>query len=141
MLYQLVYSSQATQPMTATDLEKILVDARVGNETRNVTGVLIYVDGVFFQILEGDQDAIAALMKSIARDSRHSSVKIISENPADERAFGSWRMAYLDATPEQMSLWAGLPGTTTIDAILEVVERHPQGIAQVARGILEALKA
>ena len=141
MPYQLVYSSQATQPMRATDLEKILVDARVGNETRNVTGVLIYVDGVFFQILEGDKDVVVALMKSIAQDSRHSSVKIISENEANERAFGSWRMAYLNATPDQMSLWAGLPGTTTIESILEGVERHPQGIAQIARGVLEALKA
>jgi len=141
MPYQLVYSSQATQPMTATDLEKILADARVGNETRNVTGVLIYVDGVFFQILEGDKDVVVALMKSIRQDSRHSSVKIISENEASERAFGSWTMAYLNATPDQMSIWAGLSGTTTIEAILEGVESHPQGIAQIARGILEALRA
>ena len=45
MPYQLAYSSQAAKPMTAADLEKILVDARAGNETRNITGVLIYVDG------------------------------------------------------------------------------------------------
>jgi hypothetical protein len=140
MPYQIVYSSQAIQPMRATDLEKILMDARVGNETRNVTGVLIYVDGVFFQILEGDKDVVVALMKSIAQDSRHSSVKIISESDASERAFGSWRMAYLNATPDQMSIWAGLPGTITIESILEGVEHHPQGIAQIAKGILEALK-
>ena len=140
MPYQLIYSSEATQPMTATDLEKILVDARVGNETRNVTGVLIYVDGVFFQILEGDKDVVVALMKSIAQDSRHRSVKIFSENETNERAFGSWRMAYVNATPDQMSIWAGLPGTTTIESVLEGVEHHPQRVAQIARGILKALK-
>jgi len=140
MPFQLVYSSQATLPMTATDLEKILVDARVGNETRKVTGVLIYVDGVFFQILEGDKEVVHALMKSIARDSRHSSVKIFSETETNERAFGNWRMAYLHATPDQMSIWAELPGTTTIESILEGVYRHPQRVARVARGVLEALK-
>jgi hypothetical protein len=34
---------------------KILVDARAGNEARNVTGALVFVEGVFLQILEGDK--------------------------------------------------------------------------------------
>jgi Sensors of blue-light using FAD len=41
MPFQIMYSSQATEPMTATDLEKILTDARAGNEARNVTGALV----------------------------------------------------------------------------------------------------
>ena len=38
MPYQIMYSSQATEPMTVTDLEKILTDARAGNQARGVTG-------------------------------------------------------------------------------------------------------
>ena len=55
MPHQIMYSSQATKPMTVTGLEEILADARAGNEARNVTGALVYVDGVFFQIIEGDK--------------------------------------------------------------------------------------
>lgn len=140
MPYQLAYSSQSIRPMMATDLEKILVDARAGNEARNVTGVLIYVDGVFFQVLEGDKDVVVALLKSITADTRHASLKVICENEVSERAFGSWSMAYLDATPDQMSMWAGLPGTTTIESVLEGIERHPERLARVAKGILALLK-
>ena len=37
------------------DLELILADAREGNAARAVTGVLVYSDGVFLQILEGEE--------------------------------------------------------------------------------------
>ena len=77
MPYQITYSSQATEPMTDTGLEEILADARTGNQARNVTGALIYVDGVFFQIIEGDKDVVQNLMANIVRDSRHHSVKVL----------------------------------------------------------------
>ena len=103
MPYQIMYSSQATKPMTITGLKEILEDARTGNQARNVTGVLVYVDGVFFQILEGDKDIVRNLMASIASDSRHQSVKVFYEAEVDVQAFESWSMAYLSPTAEQMS--------------------------------------
>lgn len=125
MPYQMMYSSQATRPMSAADLERILVDARVGNEARNVTGALIHVEGVFVQVLEGEEPVLRELMAGIARDSRHRSVKVFYESPVAERAFASWRMAYLSPTAEEMSTWAGLPGTATIQSILAEIGRDP----------------
>ena len=58
MPYQIMYSSQASAPMTVAGLEQILADARTGNQARDVTGALVYVDGVFFQILEGEKDVL-----------------------------------------------------------------------------------
>lgn len=139
MLYQVIYSSQATKPLTTADLEKILVDARAGNEAHNVTGALVYVDGVFLQILEGDKDTVFKLMSSIGKDTRHSSVKVFHEAQINERAFGSWRMAYLSPRPEELSIWAGLPGTATIESILEDMDRDADRVAQVAGNVLKAL--
>jgi hypothetical protein len=90
MPYQIMYSSQAAQPMTVTALEEILTDARTGNQARNVTGALVNVDGVFFQIIEGDKDVVRTLMANIASDSRHHSVKVFHEAEVDVRAFESW---------------------------------------------------
>lgn len=139
MLYQLMYSSQATAPMTVDDLEQILVDARTGNEERNVTGVLVYVDGVFFQILEGEGRVVREVMTSIARDTRHCSVKVFHESEVDARAFDSWRMAYLSPTAEQVSAWAGLPGTTTIENLLDELHRNPQRAPTMLLSLLNAL--
>ena len=139
MPYQIIYSSQATTPMTVSDLEKILVDARTGNEARDVTGVLIYVDGVFLQILEGDRDNVISLMSAIADDSRHTAVKVFFEAEVNQRMFGSWRMAFLDATPEQLRIWIGLPGTATIESIVEDLNRHPERGSEFAASLLKAL--
>jgi len=141
MPYQIMYSSQATQPMTVADLEEILVDARTGNEKRNVTGALVYVDGVFFQLLEGEEAAVRTLMASIASDTRHRSVKVFHEAQVPTRAFESWRMAYLSTTTEQMSKWAGLSGTATIATLLADIDRDPTRAPKILVNILNALAA
>ena len=123
MPHQIMYSSQATMPMTVSGLEAILADARAGNELRNVTGALIYVDDVFFQIIEGDMDVVQNLMANIATDTRHHSVKVIYEAEVDARTFGSWSMAYLSTTAERMAKWAGIPGTATVGELLADLDR------------------
>lgn len=139
MPYQIMYSSQASAPMTVADLEQILVDARTGNQAHDVTGALVYVDGVFFQILEGERDVLRNLMASIERDSRHRAVKVFYEAEVDVRAFESWRMAYLSPTAEQMSTWAGLPGTTTIESLLSDVTRESHRVPEILVNILKAV--
>ncbi len=139
MPYQLMYSSQATEPMTVAGLEAILADARTGNRTRNVSGALIYVDGVFFQIIEGDKDVVRKLMADIASDSRHHSVKVFYEAEVEARAFESWSMAYLSATAEQLSTWAGLPGTATVQELLAGIDRDPDRAPRILVNILRVL--
>ncbi len=139
MPYQIMYSSQATAPMTVAELEKILADARAGNQSRNVTGALVYVDGVFFQILEGDEPVVRKLMANIASDSRHRSVKVCYEAQIDVRAFDSWSMAYLGPTAQEMSIWAGLPATTTVEEVLADVNRNPDRIPRILINVLNAL--
>ena len=142
MTYQMIYSSQATAAMSIADLEAILVDARTGNERRKVTGVLVYVDGVFLQILEGDEQVLRSLMRSITSDSRHTGVKVFHEAEVDSPTFTSWRMAYLSATPQQMAVWAGLEGTaTSIDSVLEDIYREPHRGPQVVANLLRAIPA
>jgi Sensors of blue-light using FAD len=139
MPYQLMYSSQAAQPMTVDGLAEILADARNGNEARNVTGALVHVDGVFFQILEGDKDVVKSLMQSIARDTRHHSVKVFYDGEVGARAFQNWRMAYLSASAGQMSQWAGLPGTVSVKELLADIDRNPQRVPGILVSILKSI--
>jgi hypothetical protein len=66
-------------------------------------------------------------------------VKVFLETELDEPMFGSWRMAYLNATPEQMSAWAGLDGTASIESILKDIHQKPDHASRVAATILRAL--
>jgi hypothetical protein len=139
MAYQIMYSSEAKVPLTVAGLEEILHDARAGNEARNVTGALVYVDGVFFQILEGEEPVLRKLLASITGDSRHQSLKVFYEAEVAARAFASWRMAYLTPSAQQMSTWAGLPATTTVDELLADVSGNPDRAPKILVNVLTAL--
>lgn len=139
MPYQIMYSSKATRPLSAADLEQILVDAREGNAARGITGALVYADGIFLQILEGEEPVVRETMQSIARDSRHERVKVFHEREADAPAFGSWKMAYLSPSAEDMAQWAGLEGAGTIGALLEHVHRDANHVPAILVSIVEAL--
>ena len=139
MPYQLMYSSRAVERMTAASLEQILDDAREGNKARGVTGVLIYADGVFMQILEGDEGVVREVMASIERDSRHDAVKVFHESSVEKRAFGSWSMAYLTPSGEEMARWAGLEGTQSIERVLAHVHADPSRVPAVLLSIVDAL--
>ena len=139
MTYQLIYSSQAKREMSIADLEQILVDARQGNEKHNITGALVYVDGVFLQILEGEEPTVRRLMESIAADTRHTDLKVFHEAEVAAPTFKSWRMAYVTPTPGQVAAWAGLAGTATIEAILAEIHAKPQVGSRVAENVLRAL--
>ena len=108
MTYQTVYSSESTFPMQAGDLEELLARARRKNAIDGISGALVYTDGMFLQILEGERAKVQALMATIRSDVRHTRVTILREGDVASAQFASWKMAYVGATPEQVASWAGL---------------------------------
>ena len=140
MTYQIVYSSEATIPMQATDLEALLVQARSRNGTVGITGALVYAEGTFLQILEGERHALEDLMAAIRRDVRHEAVTVLREGEVPSAVFGGWGMAYVSATPEQVARWAGLGDVTGPAALATDPGRDAQRTARFAQDILALLR-
>jgi Sensors of blue-light using FAD len=139
MTYQIIYSSESATPMQMEDLDEILEDARSSNASQGITGALVYVEGVFLQILEGERDVVEALMGKIARDVRHETVTVLREAEVPAAVFKDWKMAYVSATAEQVAKWAGLSGTADIPEILTDLRQDPHRATQVAQSILSLL--
>ena len=59
-MIRIVYISIATRPMGEEKLVELLQQCRENNRQRNVTGMLVYRDGAFLQLLEGGEDAVTA---------------------------------------------------------------------------------
>jgi len=87
---------------TTGDLEELLDHARRSNAAKGVIGALVYADGIFLQILEGDNARVQELMAKIQRDVRHGGVLILREGEVPKAIFGSWKMAFVSATPQQV---------------------------------------
>ncbi|TAN46840.1 MAG: EAL domain-containing protein [Methylococcaceae bacterium] len=94
--YFLIYVSQAVQPMSEAELEKLLLSARGWNRANGITGCLIYQDGYFMQMLEGRRLAVLALMQSIERDPRHQAVRVVMQGETAHRIFSEWSMGFRD---------------------------------------------
>ncbi|WP_307805161.1 BLUF domain-containing protein [Microbacterium sp. BLY] len=91
---RLVYTSTAAQPFRETALEQLLQQSRRSNATRDVTGLLLFRDGRFLQILEGPAEAVRRLVDRIAEDPRHHAMRILLETPIAARLFSDWSMGY-----------------------------------------------
>jgi Sensors of blue-light using FAD len=99
-MFHLIYSSLARQAFSDTDLEKLLMRARSNNGKINVTGMLIYHDGVFLQALEGDELSVRDVFKRIEKDARHTGVAILRSHSSfgERRIFGDWSMGFASAS-------------------------------------------
>ncbi|MGY6275456.1 BLUF domain-containing protein [Methylomonas sp. MgM2] len=93
-LYCLVYTSVSSQKMSDEDLKQILEKSRTKNRKLDVTGMLLYLDPYFIQVLEGEEETVDSIFNSINQDSRHCKVSIIYRQPLDKRYFSNWSMGF-----------------------------------------------
>ena len=95
-LYTIVYVSIATQEMSAEDLKKIFKAGRANNEKAGITGMLLYRDGFFLQVIEGEEAQVDALYKKVIEDSRHTNHLLIYKRPIEKRAFSEHLLSASD---------------------------------------------
>ncbi|MDL5513176.1 BLUF domain-containing protein [Arenibacter sp. M-2] len=99
-MYQLSYSSRATQEICEEVISGILETSRERNKAIGVTGCLVFHKFSFVQIIEGEKSHIQSLFRDIRRDKRHRDVTLLWEGKNSGRNFGDWNMAYFTDTKE-----------------------------------------
>lgn len=105
MGYQIAYLS-----MSKTQLDEVLLSdiltVSIRNNTRDgISGVLMYHDQLFFQVLEGERTLVEKCYRRILRDPRHSGISLMWEDEAETIKFFSWAMGY--AGPGEIGLNSG----------------------------------
>ena len=93
-MYELTYCSLAKPGIMANDISAILKTAQKNNEKNQITGCLLYYNHEFLQVLEGKKDIVRSVQARIAKDARHSNVRILAEGEKEERTFSDWTMAF-----------------------------------------------
>jgi hypothetical protein len=92
MLSQLIYSSRSTHTMSYAQLRDINETAVRINSDNGLTGLLVYGQSCFLQILEGDRADISATYLRIAGDPRHTDLVLIDVSTIAGRSFPEWAM-------------------------------------------------
>ena len=93
-MLSLVYVSFASRPFSDADLAELLKKAREKNTRLKITGMLLYKSGIFIQALEGPDDVVRELFKTISADDRHEGASCLQEKQIEKRQFPDWKMAF-----------------------------------------------
>ncbi len=90
---RLTYISNFSRSLTKKEVEDIGKISQTNNSREGITGVLLSCKGIFFQILEGEEDQIDHLYQRILHDDRHNEILCLkSELDVTERRFPDWSM-------------------------------------------------
>lgn len=97
VLERLVYRSDAVDASEGPmDLSQIVALSVRNNGRRRITGALALHAGVFVQVLEGEPEALTALMAEIEVDPRHRNVRVLARWPVQAQLFIGWAMVLVD---------------------------------------------
>lgn len=98
MVKQLIYKSRSVTEITPELIDSVLFSAARYNEQRNITGILLYSQNIFLQLVEGAPIDIDDLFTRILTDSRHTDIQTVYLGYSEERAYPNWSMrAYSSA--------------------------------------------
>lgn len=101
-MHLISYASTSHKLLTEIELEQLLVKSRDNNIEHNITGLLLYRDGSFIQVIEGPESELRQLYRNINSDPLHYNVTTILDEPTAGRIFPSWHMGYarMQKTPD-----------------------------------------
>lgn len=131
-MLSLTYSSVATDALDDADLAQLLAQSRRANAENDITGVLLFRNGYFLQLLEGPDQAVRRKMDTIKHDARHTKVTVLLEEVIEERQFPEWTMGYpaadtdVEQAPGYRSTFddldaAGGDSVTSLPALRELI--------------------
>jgi len=92
------YISHGTRAETPDSLLSLVQDASAFNKLNNITGVLVYANGKFGQLIEGEPAGIEITVERIRQSRRHKSLLVIGEGATRQRLFPQWSLQ-LEADP------------------------------------------
>ena len=106
-MFHIAYVSSAVKEFTKPQLRVLLERSREKNQRLEITGLLLYRDGNFMQVMEGADQTVRELYQAVRQDPRHKDIFTLFEENLREREFPNWSMAFKDLDIEDCS---GIPG-------------------------------
>ena len=107
---RLVYISRSLMGADPGLVDELVEYASEHNGAEGVTGMLWSDSSFFAQALEGEHEAIEALMQRIRADPRHTDIEVVLDCAAGQRMFGTWAMARPGGGTEDTAITAFLVG-------------------------------
>ncbi|MCU0419561.1 MAG: BLUF domain-containing protein [Cyclobacteriaceae bacterium] len=106
-LHYTVYISYAARPFHERELKELLDKSRANNFKTGITGMMLYLEGKFIQVLEGEEAAVKALLAKIKKDTRHTKIATLLEGQLGQRLFNQWTMGFKNLSEAEFTQVSG----------------------------------
>lgn len=136
VILQLGYASAGTVAFTNDDLVELLAKSRANNEAAGITGMLLYHEGSFLQVLEGPQEAVEELYGRICLDPRHTEAILLFRREHLGRQFDNWTMGFHQVSKDPSQRPDGLNQFLTT-GITTITDRDAEKIRNILLGFRE----
>ncbi|WP_376094515.1 BLUF domain-containing protein [Roseomonas sp. CCTCC AB2023176] len=98
LLDTFVYCSRAAEGVDDAEVDRIIERSQRSNVARDITGVLVFGSGVFFQWIEGPPTQVEKLIASLRGDHRHYDIVTLDRSVEKrERLYPNWEMERVGA--------------------------------------------
>ncbi|WP_248723797.1 BLUF domain-containing protein [Seonamhaeicola sp. ML3] len=94
MIKTICYLSDSIAHESMEKLETLYLKARANNKKNNITGVLIYNNLNFLQVLEGEEEVVNATFDRIRFDRRHRNIFEVINTTVDVRIFEDYNFGF-----------------------------------------------
>ncbi|KNC48934.1 adenylate cyclase [Thecamonas trahens ATCC 50062] len=136
-LLRLTYCSVETKPWLASELDASAGRWAAANVEAGITGVLVYVAGLFFHVLEGPARAVNALYLRIARDERHGECFVINLEtaPLGDRLYSEFIFQRASSQPQVYTILKNV--LASLSSSYQILERYlpPVVLYQLKQGL------
>lgn len=106
-LSRLLYTSRSCLVPAELTVEQqvsnMAARAAIRNKEVGITGVLVFVEDQFIQLLEGEGPAVEQVFERICCDFDHAQVRLVDLVGVKGRMFGRWHMAELSGGEDPAS--------------------------------------
>jgi hypothetical protein len=93
--HTLCYVSSARKSLSSTDINHLFTVNKRNNIDLDISGILIYNNGNFFQVLEGEKSKLDYLFSKISEDERHYNIIKLINSTADNRIFKEYNSGFI----------------------------------------------
>lgn len=94
MIKTICYISDALEHESLNNIEALYEKAKANNFKNNITGILIYKNQNFLQVLEGDSKTVDATFAKIAYDARHHNIFKVINTSIEDRIFEDYNFGF-----------------------------------------------
>jgi len=94
-LVRMIYVSKPVEEVDSDVLESILGTAQINNTEHDLTGLLVFDDQHYLQVIEGGRMKVSQLLGNLYKDPRHTDLLVLDFDYISQRQFPDWSMQFV----------------------------------------------